>query len=129
MEHTANAAATPLVPPVPTVAPIVHPTACPSWCVEIGRPMDHHFGPTSTSHFSRKFALDGVCSAVAGDEPTMMRASLYRLDTDRCGETVLSLYGETETELTANEADIFIGNLQAFLNTVHVLRRGMDGGR
>ncbi|KOV07493.1 hypothetical protein ADK92_05605 [Streptomyces sp. XY533] len=58
------------------------------------------------------------------------RAELIRLDEGaRLGEQVMYLSGETDVELTPDEADIFIAQAQAWVDTLRVLRRQMGGAR
>lgn len=101
--------------------PSAHPTSCPSWCKDRGHPAAHHFGPSSTAHWSPQYVLPGEGSTV------MLRAELVRLDEgDRVGEQVLYVSGETDKELSSlAEADIYIAQAQAFVDMLRVLRRQM----
>jgi hypothetical protein len=106
--------------------PLAHPTACPSWCVESGNPMDHHFGPTATVHEGQRFLLANPGPTLVEPSGILMRASLYRYD--KTGEPItptLAIHGEEECEVDAHGADVLIANVQAFLDTLRVLRRQM----
>ncbi|WP_143666736.1 MULTISPECIES: DUF6907 domain-containing protein [unclassified Streptomyces] len=111
-------------PPAPT-APTAHPTACPSWCKDRQCPLAHHFGPTATAHWSHQVRLlhpsvDSVSPSV------LLRAELHRGDEGPVvAEPVLYVQGESDIELTTDEADVFIAQAQAFVDTLRVLRRQM----
>ncbi|MFD8142464.1 DUF6907 domain-containing protein [Streptomyces sp. NPDC059708] len=108
----------PTTPPAPAVS---HPTACPSWCKDRHAPLGHHFGPSSTAHWSPQYVVWGEGSEL------ILRAELVRLDGgDRRGEETLFVSGETDVELTAAEADVFILQAQAWVDTLRVLRRQMS---
>ncbi|MFF4746816.1 DUF6907 domain-containing protein [Streptomyces sp. NPDC001268] len=111
----------------PVVAPAVaHPSACPSWCKDRRHPAGHHFGPTSTAHWSPQVVLPNP-SPLPGTSAVMMRAELYRGDFDSdTGIAVLYVQAETDIELTPDEADVFIAQAQAFVDTLRVLRRQMN---
>ncbi|MFC5802774.1 DUF6907 domain-containing protein [Streptomyces formicae] len=110
-------------PVVPTT--VSHPTACPRWCKDRHAPSAHHFGPTSTAHWSPQVILPNP-APLQGASAVMMRAELYRGDFDAgTGEPVLYVQGETDIDMTPDEADIFIAQLQAFVDTLRVLRRQM----
>lgn len=107
------------------VESVTHPTACPPWCRDRRHPVAHSFGPTSTAHWSPQHHLP-TPRPQAGSSPVMLRAELYRGDRDaEVGQTLLYLQGETDIDLNADEADIFIANAQAFVDTLRVLRRQM----
>ncbi|MFF5703434.1 DUF6907 domain-containing protein [Streptomyces sp. NPDC012794] len=108
--------------PSPTLPAVVsHPSACPSWCKDRRTPLAHHFGPSSTAHWSPLYLLRGEGSEV------LARAELVRLDEGaRFGEEALYISGETCVELSPAEADIFIAQAQAFVDTLRVLRRQMS---
>ncbi|MCX5138341.1 hypothetical protein [Streptomyces sp. NBC_00338] len=58
--------------------------------------------------------------------PVMLRAELYRGDEGTAvGEPILYVQGETDIDLTRDEADVFIAQAQAFVDTLRVLRRQM----
>lgn len=110
----------------PVVPALSHPTPCPSWCKDRNLPMAHHFGPTSTAHFSLQVQLPNP-RPLPGTSSAMLRAELYRGDeNDRTSATTLYVQGETDTEMTADDADIFIAQAQAFVDTLRVLRRQMN---
>lgn len=99
---------------------VAHPTSCPSWCRDRRAPAGHHFGPSSTAHWSPQYVVRGEGSEL------VLRAELVRLDDgDSRGEEVLYVSGESDAELPPAEADIFIAQAQAFVDTLRVLRRQM----
>ncbi|WP_442817826.1 DUF6907 domain-containing protein [Streptomyces sp. NBC_01591] len=105
--------------------PVSHPSPCPSWCKDRHRPMGHHFGPTSTAHWSQQVQLSNP-KPLSGLSAVMLRAELYRGDQgSEVAEPLLYVQGETDIDLTADEADIFIAQAQAFVDTLRVLRRQM----
>ncbi|KIF02216.1 hypothetical protein PL81_31085 [Streptomyces sp. RSD-27] len=110
--------------PSPTTSPapaVSHPTACPSWCKDRRVPLQHHFGPSSTAHWSPQYVLAGEGAEL------VLRSELVRLDGgDRRGEEVLYVSGESDVELAPDEADIFIAQAQAWVDTLRVLRRQMS---
>jgi hypothetical protein len=60
------------------------------------------------------------------DLPVLMRAELYRLDeSDETGEALMRLSGETDVELDAAAVDLAIVQLQAFTDTLRILRQQM----
>lgn len=110
--------------PSPTARPasaVPHPTSCPSWCKDRHAPFGHHFGPTQTAHWSRRYVLPGEgCGVLA-------QAELARVDCgDRMDEEVLYVSGETHVELSPEEADIFIVQAQAWVDALRVLRQQMS---
>ncbi|MFD5419453.1 hypothetical protein ACFWJT_15690 [Streptomyces sp. NPDC127069] len=104
--------------------PVAHPSPCPSWCKDYGSPMRHHFGPSSTAHWSRQVVLPGE-----GGE-LLARAELVRLDgADRLGETVLHLSGESEVEVEELvDVDVLIAQGEAWVAGLRVLRAWMAAG-
>lgn len=109
----------------PTLAPLAHPTACPQWCKDRSNPAVHHFGPSSTAHWSPQYALANPRPLYG--QPVMIRAELSRMDEgDETDRTVLFVQGETDIDLTADEADIFIAQAQAWVDTLRVLRQQME---
>lgn len=110
--------------PSPT-PPLMHPTACPSWCKDRGNSAAHHFGPSSTAHWSPQYVLPNPRPLPGADSP-LLRAELSRVDEgDRLDRTVLFVQGETDIDLSPDEADIFIAQAQAWVDTLRVLRRQM----
>lgn len=109
----------------PVVPVAIHPTPCPSWCKHRHLPMAHSFGPTSTAHWSPQAVLPNP-NPLPGSSDVVLRAELYRGDEGSdAAETLLYLQGETDIDLTVDEADIFIAQAQAFVDTLRVLRRQM----
>ncbi|MDX2732851.1 hypothetical protein PV320_29955 [Streptomyces sp. PA03-2a] len=87
--------------------------------------MDHDFGPAVTAHWSPEYQLAGPRPESKG-LPVLLRAELSRLDEgSHEDEVVLYVQGETSVDLKANEADVFIAQAQAFVDTLRVLRRQM----
>jgi hypothetical protein len=87
--------------------------------------MRHNFGPTSTDHWSPQALLPNP-NPLPGESETILRAELYRGDEgSETAETLLYLQGETDIDMTADEADIFIAQAQAFVDTLRVMRRQM----
>lgn len=111
---------------VPVVAgPVTHPTLCPPWCKDRGQPGAHHFGPTATWHWGPQHWLTNP-HPLTNDEPIVLRAELFRADEDAStGETRLYVSGETDLDMSADEADAFITQAQAFVDVLRVLRRQM----
>lgn len=102
-----------------------HPTACPPWCKDRQHPAGHHYGSSSTAHWSPQVQLlnPRPLESVA---PVVVRAELYRSDADAAlGMPVLYVQGETDIDLSRFEADVFIAQAQAFVDTLRVLRRQM----
>lgn len=126
--ESVSVAPTPVVSaPVPQQppAPVPHPSPCPSWCKDRLHPMDHHFGPTSTAHWSPQVKWMNP-RPLEGTSGVLLRAELHRGDAGSAlGEPVLYVQGETDIDLTADEADVFIAQAQAFVDTLRVLRRQM----
>lgn len=121
-------AGTPVIPPPPappTASAASHPTGCPPWCKDRKSPLAHGFGPTSTSHWSPLFALSLPRPGPTGIQ-ILARAELARMDEgDELDDVRLFLQGETDIELDGDEADIFIAQAQAWVDTLRVLRRQM----
>lgn len=108
-----------------TTAPVAHPTPCPAWCKDSHRPMAHSFDRTSTAHWSPQVQLPNP-NPLPGSSAVMLRAELYRGDQGaEMAETLLYVQGETDIELTAHEADVFIAHAQAWVDSLRVLRRQM----
>ncbi|MYX67400.1 MULTISPECIES: DUF6907 domain-containing protein [unclassified Streptomyces] len=113
------------VPQPPASPAVSHPTACPSWCKDRHRPLGHHFGPTSTAHWSAQVRLLNL-RPLDGSAGVMLRAEVYRGDEgSTVGEPVLYVQGESDIDLSRDEADVFIAQAQAFVDTLRVLRRQM----
>jgi hypothetical protein len=88
--------------------------------------MAHRFGPTSTFHWSPQYTVSSPRPFDA-DSAVILSAELCVGDEDdQQGETTLYVYGDTDIDLSAAEADIFIANMQAFVDTLRVLRQQMD---
>lgn len=108
--------------------PVSHPTPCPSWCKDRHELVQHEYGPTATWHWGHSYQLANPAPDATGD--VLLRAELSRCDEDNeTGEPRLSLSGESEADLSADEADILIANMQAFVDTLRVLRRQMGGSQ
>ncbi|MDI5965769.1 DUF6907 domain-containing protein [Streptantibioticus silvisoli] len=106
--------------------PLSHPTPCPSWCRHRFRPLGHHFGPSSTAHFSLQQVLANP-DPLPGDLPVLLRAEVTRLDEGgELGEPVMFVQGETDIELDAAGADMLIADMEAFVAKLRVLRGQMD---
>src|SRR3982751_5178852 len=115
------------IPAQPTAhpAPLPHPTPCPSWCKDRRHAAGNHFGPSVTWHWSPQYRLTNP-APLYGVDPVVLRAELVRSDEgDATGTASLYVSGETDMELSAAEADAFIANLVAFVETLRVLRRQM----
>lgn len=108
----------------PTAA-MAHPSRCPSWCKDRSYPTNHHFGPTSTWHWSPQYQVPNPRPLDDGPE-TLLRAELVRNDEDSdTGAVSLYFQAEGDIDLNADEADIFIAQAQAWVDTLRVLRRQM----
>lgn len=107
------------------VVPAVHPTACPPWCKHRRAPQTHHFGPTMTWHWGPQFQLRNP-DALSDVIPVIVRAQLFRCDEgDATGEQGLYLSGETDVELGRDDAEIFIGQMQGFVDTMRLMLQQM----
>lgn len=116
--------------PVPDItqsdaAPASHPSPCPSWCKDRRHPAGHHFGPTATWHWGQQVRLANP-APLEGEAPVILRAELFRNDEgDQLGEVSMYLSGETDIEMGRGEVDVILGQLQAFVDAVRVMRRQM----
>jgi hypothetical protein len=106
-------------------APVSHPSPCPSWCRDRHDRMSHRFGPTITPHRGPQVRLanpDPLPDVI----PVMMRAFLHRSDEGNAtGEPTMYVSGETDVALGRDEVDMFIPQMQAFLDALKVMRRQM----
>ncbi|GAA1377959.1 hypothetical protein J0695_30890 [Streptomyces beijiangensis] len=85
----------------------------------------HHFGPSSTAHFSPLLLLSNP-AALPGTSDVLLHAELCRIDEgDRLAEQVLYVGGESDVELTGEDADVLIARLQGFVDGLRVLRGQM----
>ena len=105
-----------------------HPTACPAWCRE-----QHSVAASAplqtTAHMSPTHRLLNP-HQTAGQSEALLQAELFQLDERaELGLTRLYVSGAGDVELNAPEADIFIAQAQAFVDTLRVLRRQMGVGR
>jgi hypothetical protein len=116
----------PAIPaPAAVTAATLHPTPCPSWCKDRSHRIRHSFGPTATWHWSPQYTVGNPRPLDAGPA-VILRAELFVGDEgDRRGDASLYVQGETDIDLSAAEADIFITNMQAFVDTLRVLRSQM----
>lgn len=127
---TPSTSATPVRPSATPVEPIAtpavqHPSPCPSWCQYRAHPLGHHFGPSSTAHWSPMLTLHNP-GALSGTSDMLLRAELSRIDEgDVLAEQVLYVGGESDVELSAGEADVFIAQLQGFVDGLRMLRGQM----
>ncbi|MGW2476883.1 DUF6907 domain-containing protein [Streptomyces sp. NPDC001665] len=102
-----------------------HPTACPPWCKDRQHPMGHHYGASTTAHWSPQVQLLNP-RPLESVTPVVVRAELYRGNEGTAlGMPVLYVQGETDIDLSRFEADLFIARAQAFVDTLRVLRRQM----
>ncbi|MFF2184592.1 DUF6907 domain-containing protein [Streptomyces sp. NPDC058155] len=116
----------PAAPAAPAPSPTSHPTPCPSWCRDRHAPLAHSFGPTSTWHWSPRYVVDNP-RPLDGGPSTLLCAELVRSDEDGVtGGTSLYFQAEGDIDLSADEADIFIAQAQAWVDTLRVLRRQMS---
>lgn len=103
-----------------TVVP--HPTPCPSWCKDRRHVEGHHFGPTATWHWGTQHQLANP-NPLPDTAPVIMRAELFRNDElNDLGEASMYVSGETDIEMGADEADVFIISMQAFVDTLRAMR-------
>ena len=103
-----------------------HPTPCPAWCLHRSKPMAHTCGLGMTSHFSTQTLLLAPQDGPDGKPAPMMRAELYRGDVDgEIAEPKLYVLGETDLEMSAFEADVYIARLEAFTTQLRFLRAQM----
>ncbi len=116
-------AVSPAAPP-----PVSHPTPCPAWCRDRHDRTGHEFGPTSSWHWSPEHVLLAPPSGSVAPAP-LVRAELTRVDEDSATADVkLYVQAEQHVVLSPAEADIFIANMQAFVDTLWVLRGQMGAG-
>ncbi|MGY0062808.1 DUF6907 domain-containing protein [Streptomyces sp. LZ34] len=109
---------------MPTVTR-THPTPCPSWCKDREHQSRHHFGPTSTAHWSPQYQVANR-RPLPDTIPVILRAELSRIDEgDRRGETVLYVSGESDIDCDRDEADVLIADVRAFLTALVTMRRQM----
>ncbi|WP_158712444.1 DUF6907 domain-containing protein [Streptomyces sp. NRRL F-5135] len=105
--------------------PLTHPSPCPSWCKERRQVTEHHFGPSATWHWSPQYKVSNPRPLDGGPE-TLLRAELVRNDEGTAtGPVSLYVQAEGDIDLTADEADIFITQAQAWVDTLRALRRQM----
>lgn len=113
----------------PEVHVTSHPTPCPAWCKDRRHPLKHSFGPSMTPHWSPQYRLANP-TPLPDMAPVIMRAELYRLDEgNELDEPGLYVSGESDVQLSGPEADIFIGQMQAFVDGLRVLRAQMEAVR
>lgn len=109
----------------PVPPPAQHPTACPSWCKHWRSPMRHDFGPSFTPHLGTELVLANP--SPNSNEKALLRAELFRLDEgSETGKTVLYINGESEVDLSRDELEALIPQVQAFLTGLQVAHRQMD---
>jgi hypothetical protein len=124
MDSTRNHASD-AAPALAAAAPASHPTPCPSWCRDRRHPAGHHFGPTVTWHWGQRVRLANP-DPLPDTTPVILRAELFRNDEDgELGVPSMYLSGETDVEMGAAEIDVFLVQLQAFVDSVRVMRRQM----
>jgi hypothetical protein len=112
--------------PRPT-APLPHPTPCPVWCKDRERPAGHDFGPTHSDHWGHDYYLT-LPSEFADNQ--FARVALVRLDEDdETGETLLSVEGCRDFELTREQVPVLLANLRAFTAVVEGMYAQMGGDR
>lgn len=105
--------------PEQAAVPVNSGEACPSWCTAV------HEGGASP-HWSPQAQLSNP-RPLPGASPVMLRAELYYdWQGGRASETLLYLQAEGDIDLTADEADTFIAQAQAFVDTLRALRRQMN---
>ncbi len=110
---------------VTALSPTSHPTPCPSWCKDRRHPEGHHYGPTATWHWSPQVRLTNP-DPLPDTIPVILRAELFRNDEDdQLGEPSMYVSGETDIEMGRDEVDVFIIQLQAFVDAVRIMRRQM----
>jgi hypothetical protein len=102
----------------------LHPSPCPPWCRQphsIAASAPHQ----TTGHMSLAHSMPNP-QPLDEDSTVFLRAQLYQLDEgNEVGWTRMYIAGETDVELNAEEADIFITQMQAFVDTLRILRRQM----
>lgn len=108
---------------------VSHPTPCPPWCKDRGHRIDHRFGPTCTFHWGSRYSVSNP-RPLEDAEVTLLTAELVVGDEDgRLGEASLFIEGASDIDLSPAEADVFIAQMQAFVDTLRVLRGQMGAGR
>ncbi|RPK56183.1 hypothetical protein EES43_24385 [Streptomyces sp. ADI96-02] len=103
-----------------------HPTLCPAWCRE-----SHQAAACATMRMTVHLSAE---HSVANPDPldgdvadALIKAQLLKIDRTPDDDTlVMYLSGETDAEVDKNGADILIAQMQAFVDTLRVLRRQMD---
>ncbi|MGW2113751.1 DUF6907 domain-containing protein [Streptomyces zhihengii] len=118
--HDASAVSAPL-----STAAGSHPTPCPAWCMHLGKPLAHNFGPTMTPHWGAPAVLDGPLPGLDGSS-TLLSAELYRGDSDGViSEPTLYVKGDADQELSAFEVDLLIARAESFTAQLQFLRAQM----
>ncbi|WP_419994782.1 DUF6907 domain-containing protein [Streptomyces boninensis] len=114
--------------PIPFSLTPAASSPCPAWCA-LG-PVDsqeHNGGPRATVHRSVEALLAGPCDGFG--ENVAVRAEIYSLEEEgeRQCPAVIYVQGESDFELTSEQADVFIADAEQFLATLRVLRAQMEG--
>jgi hypothetical protein len=91
--------------------------------------MGHRFGPTGTFHWSPQYTVSNPRPWAEGDDIIMTAELVVSDEDDQVGKTSLYVVGASDIDLSPAEADIFIANMQAFVDTLKVLRSQMGAGR
>ncbi len=112
------------VPPQPP-APVSHPTPCAAWCRE------KHLASACatlgmTIHLSAEHSVANPDPLDGDSSDALIKAQLLKIDRSPDEDTfVMYLGGESDVEVDKDGADILIAQMQAFVDTLRVLRRQM----
>ncbi|MEU0354930.1 DUF6907 domain-containing protein [Streptomyces cyaneofuscatus] len=103
-----------------------HPTPCPAWCRE-----KHQASACAalrmTIHLSAEHGVANPDPLDGDLTDVLIKAQLLKIDRTPEEDTfVMYLSGETDVEVDKDGADILIAQMQAFVDTLRVLRRQMD---
>lgn len=110
----------------PAFAPVAHPTPCPSWCADRAHPAGHHFGPSMTAHCSPEQVVANPNPLPNGSR-FLLRVELMRTDEGAGrGETVMYVQGESDAELSRDEARMWLADMKALVAKGEILVEQMD---
>lgn len=103
----------------------VFPPPCPSWCTG-GHDAAHTSELGVVSHLSPTYTLPNP-APLEGSMDTVLRVALIRTDSVDRGVGVAQFYlcGESEVELPAAQAEVFLAQVKAFIDAMLVLHGQM----
>ncbi|MFD8919425.1 DUF6907 domain-containing protein [Streptomyces sp. NPDC059569] len=102
-------------------APLFH---CPTWCLG-GHNAEYAAQTGVLTHLSTEYFLPNP-KPLSETAETVLRVALIRTDSQtEKGRAKFYLCGESEVEVTASEAEIFLAQLEAFTSVASILRSQM----